>query len=47
MNRPIDLWLQRMTLGLFLLLAASLLSVGIFLYAPRSHSPSPSLEVNR
>ena len=41
MNRPLDLWLQRMTLGLFLLLAASLLTVGVMLYAPKTHRGAP------
>lgn len=34
MNRPVDLWIQRISLGTLVLLAAALLGVGVALYAP-------------
>jgi len=44
MNDTLDRWIQRVTLAAMVALAATLLAVGVALYATDSQAGAPSLE---
>ncbi|HET9450916.1 MAG TPA: hypothetical protein VFO83_08550 [Aggregicoccus sp.] len=46
MNDAVDLWIQRVTLAALVALAATLVTVGVVLYAPSSEA-TPTTEAAR
>jgi hypothetical protein len=47
MNDTLDRWIQRVTLAAMVALAATLLAVGVSLYASRSEARPPSAQATQ